>query len=240
MTVSILVCDDQLEARSTLLRMLRAYELRHDIKLAVELAASGKELLSLWQPERWDVVFLDIYMPGLDGVETARRLREQDRSCALIFATTSRAHGVISFDLQAMDYLTKPIRQTDVDRAMDWFLQEHGFRLRELTVRTGYEEARLRFGDIRYIESRTRLCTVYTVQGSVETRNSIEALAEEIGDDRRFLRCHQSYLVNLEYISAQEKRDFRLTDGTLIPISTARIAQAVQAYWAWRELKKEL
>ena len=124
MTISILICDDLPEARATLHRYLRSYEESHDVELDLETAADGAELLSMWRPGRWDLIFLDIFMPLIDGVEAARRLRKVDDKCEIVFATTSRQHGMEGYELHAMDYLTKPIAQQDVDDVMDWYIRE--------------------------------------------------------------------------------------------------------------------
>ena len=115
MTISILICDDLPEARATLHRYLRSYEQSHNVELDLETAADGAELLAMWRPGRWDMIFLDIFMPLIDGVEAARRLRKVDDKCEIVFATTSREHGMEGYELHAMDYLTKPIAQQDVD-----------------------------------------------------------------------------------------------------------------------------
>ena len=124
MTISILVCDDLQEERRNLTQMLRHYEAAGSVELNLETAADGTELLAMWKPGRWDIIFLDIYMPQLNGVDTARRLRKLDDRCEIVFATTSREHGMEGYELHAMDYLTKPFTQQDVDGVMDWFLQQ--------------------------------------------------------------------------------------------------------------------
>jgi DNA-binding LytR/AlgR family response regulator len=93
MTFSILICDDLPEERENLFWMLRTYEKAHGVELDIETAADGAEVLARWKPERWDMIFLDIFMPQLNGVEAARQLRKHDNVCEIVFATTSRAHG---------------------------------------------------------------------------------------------------------------------------------------------------
>jgi CheY-like chemotaxis protein len=124
MPIPILVCDDLPEARTNLTGMLRHYEAAHQLALEIETAGDGAELLDRWRPGRWALIFLDIFMPKLDGVEAARKLRQAGEKCSIVFATTSRKHGLEGFELRVTDYLTKPFTQEDVDSAMDWFLQQ--------------------------------------------------------------------------------------------------------------------
>ena len=84
MHISVMICDDLEEERAAMARMVDSYGRRHGLAIQIEGAAGGEELLAQWAPGRWDLVFLDIFMPGLSGVETARRLRAADRTCALV------------------------------------------------------------------------------------------------------------------------------------------------------------
>ena len=99
MKVSIAVCDDLEEERLQLIRMMQNYGRRHSVEFAMETFSGGTALLDAYRSGRWDFVLLDIYMPGQDGIEVARRLREQDSECILIFVTTSLEHGMVSYEL---------------------------------------------------------------------------------------------------------------------------------------------
>lgn len=233
MTVSVLLCDDLPEERANLRQMLRRYADGHDVELNMETAADGAELLSLWRPGRWDIIFLDIFMPQINGIETARRLRKVDRDCQIVFATTSREHGMEGHELHAMDYLTKPFAQQDVDGVMDWFLQEHLKRNGELTFHTPSGNQTIRVRDIRYIESIGHTCVVHLPGKEISTRASMRELIDELGSDA-FFCCHKSFLINLEHAAAIEKRAFVLDDGGSVPISAANLARSREALSAWR------
>ena len=234
MTVSILICDDLPEQRMNLHRMLRCYEQAHgpELELELETAADGAELLAMWRPGRWDVVFLDIYMPQLDGVTAARELRKLDARCEIVFATTSRDHGMEGYELRALDYLTKPFSQQDVDGVMDWFLQQRAERHSELTVRTPEGEEVLSARDIRYIESRGHTCVIHAAGRTLSVRRSIDELAA--GLDSAFFRCHKSFLVNLAHAVEIEKNLLLLDDGAGVPVSAARLSDSKSALLAWR------
>ena len=122
--LQIAICDDLEEERVILSRMLRNYARRQGLSLQVHFFVSGEELLqSVRRANAGQVLFLDIYMPGISGVETARRLRAAGYGASIVFATTSTDHGVDSFEVRASDYLVKPFRQEEVDRALDWCLE---------------------------------------------------------------------------------------------------------------------
>ena len=236
MRISVMVCDDLAEERASLGRMVEAYCRRKAIELSLESAAGGEELLDRWRPGRWDLVFLDIFMPGLSGVETARRLRQKDAACALIFATTSQEHGLESFELRVMDYLVKPFDQSLVDQALDWFVQRETIRLQQISVGGEWQTQWVRPSDVVWLEMRRHTATIQVGDRAYEVRRTMEALETELDDDR-FFRCHRSYLVNLDRVRTLEERDFLMEDGTRIPISAKRLAEARQRFQEWQLAK---
>ncbi len=232
MTISILICDDLPEERTNLGQMLRRYEAAHGLELNLEAAADGAELLSMWKPGRWDLIFLDIYMPQVSGVEAARRLRKIDSRCEIVFATTSRQHGMEGYELHALDYLTKPFTQQDVDSVMDWFLQQRAEKRVELLVRTQEGEESIHAQDIRYIESRGHTCVIHTQDRRISVRGSIDELSA--GLDTAFFRCHKSFLLNFAHVTGIEKNAFRMDVGDSVPISAANLSQSKTALLAWK------
>ena len=232
MRTSILVCDDLPEERLNLLRMLRRYEQTTGLELHLETASDGSELLNMWKPERWDVIFLDIFMPHLDGIAAARQLRKVDESCEIVLATTSRNHGMEGYELRALDYLTKPFAQIDVNGVMDWFLRKRAEKRRELQVRTQLGEETVRAQDILYIESRGHSCVIHSLEQEFSVRGSIDELAA--GLDEGFFRCHKSFLLNFAHVVELKDRVFRMDSGENVPISAANLSRSKTAIMAWR------
>lgn len=232
MCVNFMLCDDSQEDLDTLSCALQDYAARRGFELHLETASAAVELLKRWAPFRWDAVFLDMFMPGLSGEDAARRLRLMDDGLCLIFVTASREHGLFSYDVRATDYLLKPFSQQDVDNALDYYMEKYAGSLRSLRVRTAWEEVEIRFRDIRYIEIRNHQAIVHTGQQELTVWRSLDELEEELRD-KRFLRCHRSYLVNLEHVKALEKRDFLMDSGDLVPISRQKIQAVQRKYQKW-------
>ena len=232
MTISILVCDDLAEERLNLLRMLRHYEQEKDLEFRLETAADGSELLALWKPDRWELIFLDIFMPQVDGIAAARRLRKVDDNCEIVFATTSRRHGMDGYEIHALDYITKPFTQEDVDSVMDWFLRKRAEKRRELQVRTQLGEETVRAQDILYIESRGHSCVIHSLEQEFSVRGSIDELAAGLDED--FFRCHKSFLLNFAHVVELRDRVFRLDSGESVPISAANLSRSKTAIMAWK------
>ena len=235
--LQIAICDDLEEERVILSRMLRNYARRQGLSLQVHFFVSGEELLqSVRRANACQVLFLDIYMPGISGVETARRLRAAGYGASIVFATTSTDHGVDSFEVRASDYLVKPFRQEDVDRTMDWCLEHLPDSLRVLPVYAGGERKELPLSSISYVEVLGHQCHIHTSRQTVVVRRGLDDLEAAIGS-RDFLRCHRSFLVNLNFVQDITGSDFRLSDGTLVPISSGNLSKIRNLFSDWTYMK---
>lgn len=232
MSVTFMLCDDSDEERGALSRAIQNYAARQGLELRLETASNAGELLKRWALSRWDAVFLDIYMPGLSGIDAALRLRAMDPGLCLIFATVSREHGLVSYDLRATDYLLKPFTQQDVDSVLDYFLEKYADKLRSLRVRTAWGDFDVRFRDICYIEIQNHQAVLHTREQELTLWRSLDELEEQLQDEN-FLRCHRSYLVNLEHVRELGRRDFVMDCGDLVPVSRQKIQSVQQRYQAW-------
>ena len=228
-----MICEDLEEERMALARMVRACCAARGVDLEMELTASGEELLYRFQSRRWDVIFLDIYMGGISGDQAARVIRASDRECALIFATTSREHGLLSYELQVTDYLLKPYSRKDVENALEWILQDREKQFQTITIRSDWVLEEIRVRDIQYIEILHHTAVLHLTDGIKQTRKGLQDLEREIGEGGSFLRCHRRYLVNLDYVTAIVQGDFKMKDGSLVPISTKRAAEMKRAFFDW-------
>lgn len=231
--LQIAICDDLEEERVILSRLLRNYACRQGLSLQVHFFVSGEELLqSVRRANACQVLFLDIYMPGISGVETARRLRAAGYGASIVFATTSTDHGVDSFEVRASDYLVKPFRQEEVDRALDWCLEHMPEPLRSLSVYAEGETQEFPLASVLYIEVLGHQSHIHTLRQTVVVRKSLDDLERAV-DSPDFFRCHRSFLVNLNHAERIESSDFLMSDGARIPISSANLPRARNIFTDW-------
>ena len=229
----IAICDDLEDERINLARMVQAYARKAGRSVRLRLFSSGDSLLAALQgPDPIHLLFLDIYMPGLSGVDTARQIRASGNEMAIVFATTSLDHGLESFDVWAADYLTKPFRQEDIDRALDWCLEHLPEPMQVLPVYTEGETQELPLASVCYLEVYGHHTHIHTLQRIVVVRRSLDDLEAAI-DSPDFLRCHRSFLINMNHVQGLEGSDFRMSDRALIPISIANQRQIRGAFIDW-------
>lgn len=227
------VCDDLEEERVQLARMVRSYAQRRGLSMELRLFASGNELLdAARRPDFCHVLFLDIFMPGLSGLDAARQLRAAGCMASTVFATTSQDYGVMSFDVQAADYLVKPFRQEDVDRTLDWCLEHMPESLRSLSVYAEREPQEFPLASVLYIEVLGHQSHIHTLRQTVVVRKSLDDVERAV-DSPDFFRCHRSFLVNLNHVERIESSDFLMSDGARIPISSPNLPRARDTFLDW-------
>lgn len=227
----VLVVDDEQPAREEL-----AYLLERDDRVGeVLLAASAAEALRILREDPFDTLFLDIAMPGLDGLELAAVLRQFREPPGVVFVTAHMEHAVEAFELAAVDYLLKPVREARlheaVRRAAD--AVEGGARESEDTipVELGGVTRFVQRSQVRYVEAHGDYARLHTASGSHLVRLPLASL-EQRWAVHGFLRIHRSLLVARAYIEQVQVEDGRATvviDGVPLPVSRRHTAQVREA-----------
>ncbi len=230
------ICDDLEEDRARLAAIIQDYCRQQGIRCRILLFASGDELLENYRPGQFHILFLDIYMPGISGVETAHQIRRSDTLCSIVFVTTSQEHGMDSYDVQASDYLVKPFTAADVENAMSLCVTNVLEHHRTLDVQTGSGLRQVPLRDLRYIEIQGHTACLHIGSEVLTVRRGMDELEREI-NHADFLRCHRSYLVNMNYISLVDKNSFHLLDGDDIPIGSTGISKVKDQYMTWSFLR---
>ena len=202
-------------------RLIVDYGRQRSISLNFSCFQSGEELLTaVTGGQFFDLLFLDVYMGGADGVAIAREIRKFDKTCGIIFATNSRDHAINSYGVRAIQYLLKPIIAEDVFSALDQAMEslagrEDGY----VQIKNRQGSYRILLGDIVFAESNAKIVTIHTNKlGDVNYYDRLDNFERQC-DDQRFLRCHKSFLVNLDFVHAVMDNCFLLETGEEIHIS---------------------
>ena len=214
--LKIAICDDEPLFCRLLEEKLEARLNASGLPFRVFRYSSGEQL----PMTGYNILFLDIRMPGINGMELARRLRENGNSCAIIFITVIKEQVFDAFEVEAVDYLCKPLDDIRLSHALDRAIRYVGERdSRMLLVRTGSRLRSIRMDDILYCEVINRKVLLHLRTGGevVEYYSRLSDVEKQL--DSRFLKCHRSYLVNLDHLSECSKNTLTLTGGVQIPLS---------------------
>jgi len=216
--VRIAVCDDMKQDLTALCDYIADYLNRMGYIGEVSAFETAEALLDDLSGGFFDLYFLDIYMPGMSGIDVARKIREMDRDCKLIFITTSADHAMDGYGVQASGYVVKPFDKDRMDKALYTCNELFERAARMIRVPVGKEgHVDVPLTKIRYAETSGRGSRLHLVGSTMETRLKLEEVRELLGGDP-FLRCHGSFIVNMNYIDEVMAEDFLMEGGGRVPI----------------------
>lgn len=220
------ICDDE----KILCDQLEKWIKRQAPDCDLALFTSGEALLR--EKKDFDIIFLDIRMEGIDGIETAKRLRSRRAETILIFITGIKEHVFDAFDVSAFHYLLKPV---DEEKFAEVFARAAA----EVEKKKGREEAPLFLkskgrarvldrNEILYVESQNRMVHFHTAKEIVKIYYDLGKLEQQLG--KNFYRCHRGYIVNLGYITEYGKDSITLTNGEVVYLSRRKYREFVKTY----------
>lgn len=224
--IDIAICDDEAVIREQLHQFVKNSILDSHI----EIYATGEELLAV--DRNFDLLFLDIQMEGLSGMEAARSLRAKNKNIIIIFVTGSKEYVFEAFDVSAFHYLLKPLAEERFDEVLMRALEEVNRRKiqdkKQLLIQTRNRNYNLDQSTIFYLESRGKKVEIHTSLETIEVYASISKLEEQLGSS--FYRCHRGYLVNLAHIVEYRTDRIRLSNGEEVYLAKEKYQSFVKTY----------
>lgn len=212
------VVDDMANDRLELIDRLHGYFASRRADAEYVEFSSADELLDSFESNDFDVIFLDIYMNEINGIEAARRIRDKDARCRLVFVTSSAAHAVESYTVQANFYLTKPLDDSRVNQAMDIVCAELVRDVRYIEVHVGHVPAKIRLKDILWSECAGERPMLHLEDRALRLDETVTSIFTQLIEDERFLSCNRNVAVNMDWIASVGDSDFMLQNGEAVPI----------------------
>lgn len=198
--VRIAIVEDEQYIREQLKAFTAEYAQQVGAEFEVTTFADGDELLEEYRPI-YDIIFMDIEMKRLDGMETAHRLRAMDDAALIVFVTNTAQYAISGYSVGALDYVLKPVSYFSFSQRMQKALAQLEKRTRfDLTLPVEGGMRRLDTASIYYIESDGHYAHFYTESGDFTVRSTLKELEERLAV-RPFARCSNSFLVNLAQVS---------------------------------------
>lgn len=218
--MKIAICDDDWHMQQTLRLLID--EIYQDLDMLADGFTSGEALLAAVQKQSqpYQLILLDIEMRGIDGIETAKRLRKLLPDCYIIFITSHDEFALTGYEVAAFRYLVKPVQPEKLTEAISAVRAELSDHI-TLHVEDGPVEALLRVKDIYYIEAQDKRVRVVLKDTAFSDRRGIDEIERALaGED--FFRVHRSYLINFRYVARLDKNEILLVSGEQIPLSRLR------------------
>ncbi|MEE1280778.1 MAG: LytTR family DNA-binding domain-containing protein [Acutalibacteraceae bacterium] len=226
--MNIGVCDDNLLDREIVSDLLEEYFNEKGIVYNIYNYLSGADLIyDIQDGKSIDMIFLDIYIGNELGINIARKLREEiNFNGQIVFLTSTVDFAIEGYEVDAIGYLLKPIAIEKLYMIMDKAIQKYNVGIYRIKQRKNI--ITIKFEDIIYVESSNSRCILHSNKGNYILYKRLNNIEAELRD-KRFLRCHQSYLVNMDYIKNANKQ-FELVNSEFVCIRQRSLKAIRQEY----------
>lgn len=210
--MQIAVCEDQKELADHLRNAIQCYfEEQAEELPAISVYYDGQALLEADTTQPFDIIFMDIELPLISGMEAARILRQRGSDALIIFVTVYSEFMATSFHVEAFDFLIKPVAQTDINRVLSRCVQKRNQQNGTLVVKSGKGAAVVCLKDILYITSSKHYITIVQKDGKqIRSMMTMSQIENTLRAYPQFLRCHQSYIANIDYVAELSRDHFEV------------------------------
>ena len=234
----IALCDDEERALDQIEGLLACYQKRmqQDITFQTERFTSAEELLKRVRKEKYrpDLMLLDIFMSGKNGIEAAEELRRLGLNMPLVFLTTSTEHALKAYGVDAIQYLVKPFDQEHFFHAIDSALgQIHRIKESQITIKVAGGFRQINLQEIIYCESQKNYQVFYLAMEECRARMTASGLWEILERFYQFGRCGRSYILNMDHIVSVERGEIVMDNGATIYVPRNKAAEFKKSYFSY-------
>lgn len=234
--MQIAIVDDE----TIILKQIKEYIQEIDKELDIDTFASAKTLLDT--DVKYDIIFLDIQMDDLNGLEAAKKIRKMEEDCILqtksfrkaeiIFVTALTHYMKEAFDVNAFQYLIKPLEKERVQAIFQKVRMEHQYRFQKedsfLFVKSGTISQKIYCNNIYFLDCYNKKITIHTASKAIEFYGKMEAMEQQLDDS--FYRCHRSIIVHFKYIVEYNASEIIMKDGSHLAIAKPQYPGFVKAF----------
>lgn len=235
----IAVCDDEPFFRDEIKAMLENYLDTNGMMYEIDTFGSGMQLIELGiEVFKYQIIFLDINMDKMDGLETARKLREISEDVFIVFVTAFVNYTLEGYKVDAVRYILKnnDSMQEAIFECMDAIRKKAQYAVTWKEFQFHEGKKRLSLDHLLYVESRLHKLEFYVMEDEIKVYTMYETLnrIEEGLSQNYFVRAHQSFLVNMKYIKSLKRYEITLTNGMQIDVPRARYKAVEEAFVMYR------
>jgi DNA-binding LytR/AlgR family response regulator len=227
---NIAVCDDDKNDSSILKSLIYSFLNKHNLTAKIDTFSSGEDFLASHKEHSYDIVFMDIYLGKVNGIEAATTIRHSSSLTQIIFTTETSDYAIEAFGLNASHYLLKPLTESAIKEAMERCLSKIDTNYtKSLEIKTTNGIIPVPIKNITYIEVFNKICIVHTVKNIFQTYSSLDAMSELL-DNTIFIRAQRSFLVNMNFIESFFFDHIILYNGVEIILSRSNRTELKKQY----------
>ena len=223
--IKIAICDDDKNIINTLKEVIINYGKMHGYYFNIETFECGKTLEKILKDEIFDIIFLDIELNGILGIDIGNKLRENINNylTKIIYVSSHTNYALDAYDTMPTDFIFKPLKIEKIEKSISNVLKVINFTKKEFIYTINRKINKVLLTDILYFESYRNIVKIYTIDGREDKFYSTLKQVMDSLNSQIFIQQHKSYIVNIEYISKIEKNDIILFNQQKIPISRYKI-----------------
>ena len=237
--MKIAVCDDDSQELERISALIDTYKRESKVPLTYKTFRSATELISSMGSSDYDILLLDILMPGINGMQAAHEIRAFDAGVKIAFLTSSPEFAVESYSVKAYDYILKPVSKDKLFSILDAVIAEELKPLEGLTVKTQSGITRILFSRLAFVEIMNKKLYFHLADGSVrEVSASLASFEEDLLARAEFVKVHRSYIVNLWQVGELGSKELITHAGKTVPISRLLYGKVREAYMRHLFLEK--
>lgn len=223
MNFKVAVCDDESIICKTIFDIIETISDETGIKFATDCFTSGEELCEELRHIDYDLIFLDIELQKMNGVEVGKYIRENlgNENIQIAYVSSKQQYAMELFEIRPINFIVKPISFEKIKIIIDKFLKINAIDTQIFKFKIGKEHINMPLSDIVYFSSNGRYIILISKNNNFKFYGSLEKIYSEI-KKREFLYIHKSFIVNYKYIRQYDYEQVTMIDGTVIPISQPR------------------
>jgi DNA-binding LytR/AlgR family response regulator len=225
--IRVAICEDNPKHQKNILNYLQHYEELYGVKFHTTVYQDGIDLVSE-STSQFDILFLDIEMKIMDGMEAAQKIRCRDHQVIIIFITNLPQYAIQGYDVDAKGFLLKPVKYIAFEQQLQKCIHDVGKNQMEyLSVKYAGGMKKYALSEIYYLESNGHYIDIHTESGTESFLSSIKEMEEKL-EGKAFFRCNNGTIVNLQYVESVQKNDIVMKDERLA-ISRSRKKEFMEA-----------
>jgi len=227
--VRIGLCDDNKECLEKLYQALKTIIVAMP-NTSVDFFSSGNELVNQYENcNHYDLLFLDIEMPGLSGIETGHMIRERDSQVNIVFLTSHKQYMSQSLKVEVFDYLLKPLDLDELKLVLERAIKKYKEQHYIIEIRIYDTSYTLEVNEIIYIESDRNHITFHTVKEKYRCIGKLKEYQQKLAS-YGFLKCHNSILINMQYVKNIENDSIITKTGIVVDMSKRKKRECLRKF----------
>lgn len=241
--IKIAFCDDEISVLNEINDLTERYRTEHNREIICSSFHSPLELLTeIEKGVRFDILFLDVIMPGENGINTAKEIRQYDDMVKIIFLTSSSEFAVESYDVNAYSYQMKPVCADKFFKLLDSVIIEcEKMRQYSLILRCKGGITRINLNKLVYCEIIGRTLLFHMEDGKIlESSGSMDELCANLSKHDNFMRPHRSFLINMEHVQGISYKSITLDNLVEIPIPHGKCSEVKNIYLEYAFSRKQV